>query len=104
MDMKCSQCGKTFNTENNEGRVASISGSIMGDEYTDTYYFCEVCQVYTVDVYHDRFAGEGEATIHGPLPKQEGDIKVKLIKQCSEPWEKKCRCSAHKEYFGGWLD
>jgi hypothetical protein len=27
-----------------------------------------------------------------------------LIKQCPEPWNKKCRCEAHRAYFGGWLD
>jgi hypothetical protein len=29
---------------------------------------------------------------------------VELIKQCSEPWNKKCRCKAHQSYFQGSLD
>jgi hypothetical protein len=27
-----------------------------------------------------------------------------LIRQCSQPWNKKCRCKAHQSYFEGWLD
>ena len=38
------------------------------------------------------------------VPKAEGDAKLALIKRCDQPWNKKCRCDAHREYFGGWLD
>jgi hypothetical protein len=84
--------------------VASISGSIMGDEYIESHYFCDQCDVYTVEIYHDRFLGDGEASIRGPVPRPEGDAKVELIRRCSEPWDKKCRCNAHRSYFGGALD
>ncbi|MDQ1354405.1 MAG: hypothetical protein QG657_4714 [Acidobacteriota bacterium] len=102
--MKCSQCGREFDLKKEEGRMASISGSIMGDEYIETYYYCDQCGQYTVEVYHDRFLGEEDISIRGPLSKEEGDRQVELIKKCSEPWDKKCRCEAHKEYFGNWLD
>jgi hypothetical protein len=102
--IRCSQCGREFNPQRKEGFVASISGSIMGDEYIETYFFCDPCGVYTVDIYHDRFSGEDETSVRGPLSKSEGDAKVELIKRCSEPWNKKCRCEAHRSYFGGWLD
>ncbi len=102
--VRCSQCGKEFDRKEDEGRIVSISGSIMGDETTDSYYFCNQCQVYTVEVYHDRFLGEDEVSVRGPLPKSEGDTIVELIRQCSEPWNKKCRCDAHRSYFKGWLD
>ncbi len=102
--LQCSQCEKDLDQEGKEGRVASISGSIMGDEYTDSYYFCSGCQVYTVKVYRDRFLGEDDVSIRGPVPKSEGDAKVELIRQCLEPWNKKCRCEAHRSYFQGWLD
>ena len=102
--LKCSQCGEDLDQEEKGGRVASISGGIMGDEYTDSYFFCKGCQVYTVEVYHDRFLGEDEVSIRGPVPKAEGDEKVELIRQCSEPWDKKCRCKAHQTYFDGALD
>lgn len=104
MSMKCSQCGREFNWETKEGNMASISGSIMGDEYIETYYYCDQCGQYTVEIYHDRFMDEESILIRGPLSKSEGDEKVELIKKCQEPWNKKCRCDAHIEYFGNSLD
>ncbi len=74
----------------------------MGDEYVESYYFCSSCGVYTVEIYHDRFLGENESFTRGPVSKSAGDAKVALIRQCSEPWDKKCRCNAHKTYFEGW--
>ncbi len=100
--LQCSQCGTELNEK--DGWVASISGSIMGDEYTDSYYFCNRCEVYTVRIYHDRFLGEGDISIQGPMPKAEGDAKVELIRKCPEPWDKSCRCKAHQTYFQGCLD
>lgn len=102
--IRCSQCGKEFNRQAGDQSVASISGSIMGDEYIESYYFCNQCEVYTVKIHHDRFLGEDEIFVRGPVPKPEGDAKVELIKQCSNPWDKKCRCSAHQSYFDGALD
>ena len=100
----CLQCRQELGGEQKTGWVASISGSIMGDEYIETYYFCSKCGVYTVDVYHDRFSGPEEISFRGPLSKAEGDEKVQLISQCPQPWNKKCRCAAHRSYFGDWLD
>ena len=102
--ISCSQCGKDLSEEGKNSSVASISGSIMGDEYTESFYFCEDCQVYTVEVSHDRFCGDEDVSYRGPLTKNEGDNDVKLIRQCSTPWNKKCRCAAHTSYFGEWLD
>jgi hypothetical protein len=102
--MLCAKCGKDIDREEAKGWTASISGGIMGDEYTDSYYFCEDCGVYTVEVYRDSFLGDGEASTRGPLSKVEGDEKVRLIKECPEPWDKKCRCAAHLTYFQGCLD
>ncbi len=84
--------------------AASISGSIMGDEYTESYYFCTRCQVYTVEVYHGRFLGEDEISVRGPVSKPEGDAMVEMIKQCSELWNKKCCSEANQGYFQGSLD
>lgn len=102
--IRCAQCGREFDRQEEKERVASISGSMMGDEYIESYYFCKQCEVYTVEIYHDRFLGEEEVSVSGPVPKLEGDIKVELIRQCSEPWNKKCRCKAHQSYFQGCLD
>jgi hypothetical protein len=102
--MRCSQCGREFDGKDITQRVASVSGSIMGDEQIESYFFCHQCGVYTVEVYCDRFLGEEEVSARGPISKQEGDAKVALIGECAEPWNKKCRCAAHRTYFEGWLD
>ena len=102
--VRCSQCGRDFDPQAGGRCVASVSGSIMGDETIESYYFCSPCEVYTVEIYHDRFLGEDEVSIRGPVPKPEGDAMVELIRQCSQPWNKKCRCKAHLAYFQGWLD
>lgn len=98
------QCSKCQRVLEKDCREVSISGSIMGDEYIDSYYLCQPCQVYTVEVYHDRFLGEDEVSFRGPLSQDEAQAKIDLIRQCSEPWNKKCGCPAHREYFGDWLD
>lgn len=99
--MQCSQCQADLKQEGMTGRVASISGSIMGDECTESYYFCDRCRVYTVEVCRDLFLGEESVSINGPIPRSEGEAAVELIRQCSTPWDKKCRCSAHVAYFKG---
>jgi len=76
----------------------------MGDEYTESYFLCKECGAYTVECFRDRFLGEGDLSVRGPVPQAEGDAKVFLIKQCPQPWDKKCRCEAHRSYFGSWLD
>jgi hypothetical protein len=76
----------------------------MGDESTESYYLCGGCGTYTVRICHDRFCGEETISVRGPLSRAEGDTQVALIGRCSRPWDKKCRCDAHREYFRGWLD
>ena len=100
----CSQCGMDLSEEGKNSAIASISGGIMGDEYIESYYFCKQCQVYTVEVCHDQFLGDEDVAFRGPLTKKDGDKQINLIKQCATPWDKKCRCQAHLDYFGVWLD
>lgn len=102
--VNCQSCKKDLSQEKEKTLIASICGSIMGDEYIESWYFCKECQAYTLEIYHDRFLGEEDISLKGPIPKTEGDEKVKLIGQCSTPWDKKCRCAAHRSYFGDWLD
>jgi hypothetical protein len=100
----CSSCGKHLGESAGTPSSASISGGIMGDEQIDTYFLCPSCGVYTVEVCDDRFCGEETVTRRGPLSKKAGDARVALIQRCPEPWDKKCRCAAHREYFGESLD
>jgi hypothetical protein len=102
--INCTQCGRRLDQKTKNAWVASICGSIMGDEHIETYFFCNTCGVYTVEVYHDRFLGEDEVHMRGPVSKTEGDAAIGLIKQCSTPWNKKCDCEAHRSYFGPNLD
>jgi hypothetical protein len=102
--VNCSKCGKPLATGEGDGPLAVISGGIMGDEYTDSWYFCPSCQVYTLETHRDRFTNEDTITVHGPIGKATGDRKVALIRECPTPWSKRCRCPAHLAYFEGWLD
>jgi hypothetical protein len=102
--IQCSQCSREFDPQNMSEYIASISGSIMGDECIETYYYCDRCGVYTVEVFWDYFSGQESASVQGPIKKAVGDEKVAMIKRCSEPWDKKCRCASHQSYFEGSLD
>ena len=102
--IKCLKCGKVLEANGENKREAIISGSIMGDEYIESYIFCDDCQVYTVEIFRDSFSGPEQTFMKGPLSKEEGNKQVSIIKRCKTPWNKKCRCEAHKEYFRGMLD
>lgn len=99
--MDCMKCNRTFSKEDN---IAAISGSIMGDEYTDVYYLCPSCRAFTVAHWRDNFTGTESMYASGPLEEEQGMERVALIRRCSEPWDKKCRCAAHRAYFGDSLD
>ena len=99
--MQCLRCKRPFT--GNE-RVASISGSIMGDEYTDSYFFCPACLVYSVVSWRDNFTGLETVSRCGPLGKQAGDEWIELIRKCDRPGDKKCRCQWHCTYFRGALN
>jgi hypothetical protein len=99
--MRCLRCKRPFIGEE---PAASISGSIMGDEYTDSYFLCPACQVYTVVCWRDNFTGLETVNRAGPLEKQAGDELIAVIRKCDRPWDKKCRCEWHRAYFRGALD
>ncbi|MGD9546175.1 MAG: hypothetical protein AB7V45_01385 [Candidatus Krumholzibacteriia bacterium] len=99
--MKCLQCHRTFAAE---ARIASMSGSIMGDEVTDAYFLCPACDVYTVATWWDDFTGLETESSSGPLSRDVGDARVAIIRGCEHPWDKTCRCPAHRSYFNDALD
>lgn len=98
--VRCSNCGRDID----QPAVASIAGSIMGDEYIESFYRCLWCGLYTVEILRDRFLGEAVVSMRGPISRPEGDAIVQRIAQCSRPWNKKCRCDVHQEHFGYALD
>jgi hypothetical protein len=63
-----------------------------------------MCVVYTVETWWDNFTGEETLSVSGPVSKQNGDEQVTLTQKCSQPWDKKCRCEAHRAYFHNTLD
>lgn len=85
--------------------VASMHGSLMGDEYVECYYCCPECGATTLSVVRDRFLGdEVVVTEAAVLSGDEARRRLALIARCPEPWNKRCRCDAHREYFGEALD
>ena len=80
--MRCSQCGGDLDLQDANQLIASIAGSIMGDEQTDSRFFCSRCGVYTLEVHFDRF-------LAGSAPSL-GTRNV-----VAPP---------HQTYFKGWLD
>ncbi len=100
-DVRCSRCGRLFEKEE---CVGCISGRIMGDECTDSYYWCGGCAVYTVRLCREVFAGPETAHDSEPIPREEGDRRLELIRSCPEPHHERCRCEGHRAYFGDWLD
>jgi len=102
--MPCSHCRKDLDGNQGKNLQASISGSIMGDETTESYFLCPQCGCYTLEIQHDRFCGESEVRYEGPIPPGDAGQRIALIKKCDTPWDKKCRCPAHLDYFDDWLD
>jgi hypothetical protein len=74
--MKCIQCRRPFLKED---YIASISGSIMGDEYTDSSCLCPVFRVYTMVSRRDNFTGVKSMNLYEPIEKQKGNARVELI-------------------------
>lgn len=100
----CVICKERLDGDAGAGPEASISGAILGDEYTESWYRCRRCDAYTIEVYRDRFLDEGTSSLRGPIAREAGDAQLRLIRQCPEPWDKQCRCAAHRAYFEGALD
>lgn len=77
---------------------------MMGDEWTESWFLCRQCNVYSVEICCEPFFGEEKVSVRGPVLKDTGDTQIALIAQCSRPWDNKCRCQAHLAYFDGQLD
>jgi hypothetical protein len=103
-EVNCMACQANPETTPGFERIASISGSIFGDECIESIYHCASCGCYTVEVYWDMFSGAESASLKGPLKKEEGDALLATIRKCERPHDKNCRCSAHREYFCSNLD
>ena len=97
--MKCISCGDVI--PDDEPMRASISQFVCGDEYIYSYWLCRPCNVYTVEVYHDRFFGDDDVFFLAPMDRKTGDHCLQLIGTCPRPYDKNCGCEAHKALYRG---
>ena len=81
-----------------------VHGCLMGPGYTETFYCCPACGQYTLAIYLDASTGTTAVSIHGPLPAAQTEAKLANLARCPNPNNPHCRCEAHREYFGVWLD
>ena len=98
IEVPCLACKKVLDDRH---KKAGISISVMGDEYTYTYYLCDDCNKYTVEAFRDRFLGEDSVSSMGPFDRPTGDDGVRLIKACKTPYDKHCECPSHKALYYG---
>ena len=96
--MECVGCAST--KWEIKQRSAFICFEAFGDEYIESYFFCNDCDAYSVEVYHDSFNGPDTILTRGPIAKSEGDRIIEIIKQCPAPGDKRCRCKSHEELAG----
>ena len=74
----------------------------MGDEYIESYWYCDACEMYMKGNLRDPFHGEIKESGGGQLSKEKGDRLIDLISKCPDPSDERCRCPAHQEMRGGW--
>lgn len=95
--MDCSSCGRYVGDF--EDQKTSITVLKGGDEHIYSYFSCDECGTYTVEVYHDSFiTGESTILLLPPLSNEEGDRILELIGRCPDRHYKFCDCEAHKSH------
>jgi hypothetical protein len=97
--VQCAVCGREFDRTGRDCPAGVIAVEALGDEYIESFFFCDTCGVYTQETYCDRFLGEETVSVSGSIAKGAGDALVELIRKCSDPMNKKCSCEAHREFL-----
>ncbi len=98
--MHCQSCNSDLGGA--EARVGFICAEVMGDEYIESYWFCEGCGLYMKGILRDPFHGEISERGGGQLSKEKGDRLIDQIRKCPDPSDERCQCAAHQEMRGGW--
>ncbi len=98
--MHCQSCNADLGGA--EARVGFICAEVMGDEYIESYWFCEGCGLYMTINLRDPFHGETSESGGGQLSGEKGDRLIDLIRNCPDPSDERCQCAAHQEMRGGW--
>ena len=78
--MKCGKCGGELGPTSR--RRAFISLFAQGDEEILSWYFCEGCRFWTIEVYYDHFMGDSEIRQRGPYPEFDTDQRVGNLANC----------------------
>lgn len=68
-----------------------------GDEEVCCLLFCNRCQVYYFDCYHDQFIGDGDFTFQQQITPEEAEMVKEAISKCENPHNKHCRCKYHEK-------
>ncbi len=68
--MHCQSCNADLGAA--EARVGFICAEVMGDEYIESYRFCEGCGLYMTINLRDPFHGEISERGGGQLSKEKG--------------------------------
>ena len=97
--VRCATCEREFDRRGQDPPAASIAVEIAGDEYIESFFFCDKCGVYTQETYCDQFLGEDTVHVSGPIARETGDRLVELIRRCPDPMNKKCTCDSHREFW-----
>jgi hypothetical protein len=80
--------------------MASMSGSILGDEFIESYFLCKKWWVYTVEIYQDRFSGEEKVSVQGPCPKPKVMPKSNLSGNAPSPGTRSAAALRTKPIWG----
>lgn len=79
-----------------------------GDEEVCSLVFCEKCQSYRLNCFHDQFMGDEDFTYEKELAPKEAEIAKEVILKCEKPDNKHCRCKYHEKMgdilYGGFLE
>lgn len=98
--MHCKSCNADLGGA--EARAGFICAEVMGDEYIDSYWYCEGCEMYMTGGLRDPFHGEIKESGGGQLSKEIGDGIIASIRQCPDPSDERCQCAAHQKMRRGW--
>ncbi len=99
--MECQACRAPLK---NDDAQASMAGRVMGDRVFDRFYRCSDCDAYSLRSFRDSFTGGESAVWHGPFSEAEARDRIAKMTACKNPSDDRCRCGAHRSYFGKALD
>lgn len=84
-------------------RLGTICRLALGNEEIYTLYRCPDCKKYFLDCYEDIFMPVDDLPDpqwkRGPFDEANGELLLRMIKECPDPLDKYCDCAAHERFF-----